>query len=145
MTYDECKEILQTFKDGTSPSEDGFTAEFYRNFFDIIGRDLVDCLNAAHDKGQLSISQHRGVITLIPKEEESLLNLKNWRPITLLNVDYKIALKAIAKRMEPVLPILIHSDQTGFIKGRYIGENKTWKYGFHSFGYGFRSYFVIYI
>ena len=37
--------------------------------------------------------------------------------------DYKIASKAIAKRMEPVLPSLIHSDQTGFIKGRYIGEN----------------------
>ena len=40
LTYDECKEILQTFKDGSSPGEDGFTAEFYRNFFDIIGRDL---------------------------------------------------------------------------------------------------------
>ena len=91
-------------------------------FFDIIGRDLVDCLNAAHDKGQLSISQHRGVITLIPKQEESLLNLTNWRPITLLNVDYKIALKAIAKRMEPVLPSLIHSDQTGFIKVDILGR-----------------------
>ena len=55
LTYGECKEILQTFKDGTSPGEDGFTAEFYRNFFDIKGRDLIECLNAAHDKGQLSI------------------------------------------------------------------------------------------
>ena len=63
------------------------------------------------------------MITVIPKEEESLVTLKNWRPITLLNVDYKIASKAIAKRIEPVLPSLIHSDQTGFIKERYIGEN----------------------
>ena len=43
--------------------------------------------------------------------------------ITLLNVDYKIASKAIAARIEKVLPLLINSNQTGFVKGRYIGEN----------------------
>ena len=53
----------------------------------------------------------------------SLLELSNWGPITLLNVDFKIAAKAIAKRLESILPNLIHPDQTGFVKGRYIGEN----------------------
>ena len=57
------------------------------------------------------------------QDESSLLEVKNWRPITLLNVDYKIAAKAIATRMESTLPFLIHTVQTGFIKGRYIGEN----------------------
>ena len=42
---------------------------------------------------------------------------------TLFNVAYKIASKAITKRIEPILPWLIHPDQTGFVKGRYIGEN----------------------
>ena len=114
---------FKSFSNGKSPGEDGFTVEFYRSFFDILGNDLVDSLNTAHEKGQLSIPQRRGVITLIPKEEESLANLKTWRPITLLNVDYKIAARAIGKRIEPLLAKLIHSDQTGFIKGRYIGEN----------------------
>ena len=50
--------------------------------------------NEAHEKGELSISQRRGIITLILKEDRSLLDLSNWRPITLLNVDLKIALKA---------------------------------------------------
>ena len=80
-------------------------------------------MNSAHEKGQLSISQRRGVITLLPKDDTALSHLKNWRPITLLNVDYKIASKAIAKRIEATLPHLILTDQTGFIKGRYIGEN----------------------
>ena len=72
---------------------------------------------------KLSISQRRGIISLIPKEDSELNQLQNWRPITLLNVDYKIASKAIAKRIEPLLPHLIHPDQTGFVKDRYIGEN----------------------
>ena len=47
--------------------------------------------------------------------------VSNWRPITLLKVDYKILARAIAKT-EPKLPKLVHSDQTGFVKGRYISQ-----------------------
>ena len=49
--------------------------------------------------------------------------LENWRPLTLLNVDYKIATKSIAHRIAKVLPKLINEDQTGYVKGRYIGQN----------------------
>ena len=49
--------------------------------------------------------------------------LENWRPISLLNIDYKIATKTIADRISKVLPKLIHEDQTGYVKGRYIGQN----------------------
>ena len=83
----------------------------------------MDSLNAAYDVGKLSISQRRGVITLIPKVDSDLLDLQNWRPITLLNTDYKIASKALARRIETILPKLVHPDQTGFTKERYIGEN----------------------
>ena len=117
LTLEECKEALASFGNGKSPGEDGFTVEFYTEFFDILGIDLVESLNSAYEKGHLSISQRRGVITLLPKEEWPLIELKNWRPITLLKVDYKIASKAIARRIEPMLPHLIHADQTGFIKG----------------------------
>ena len=123
LTYDECKKVLENFQADKAPGEDGFTAEFYKYFFELLGNDLIASFNEAQVKGELSISQGRGVITLTPKEDGSLLDLSNWRPITLLNVDYKIAAKAIAKRLEQVLPDLIHPDQTGFVKGRYIGEN----------------------
>ena len=123
ITMDECKEVLKSFSSGKSPGEDGFTWEFYNCFFDLLGEDLINCYNAAYKTGEMSISQRRGTITLIPKEDSNLLNLANWRPITLLNLDYKIASKAIAKRIEKVLTLLINPDQTGFIKGRYIGQN----------------------
>ena len=123
MTFHECKKVLETFQNGKAPREDGFTAEVYNFFFDLLGNDLIASFNEAHEVNELTISQRRGVITLIPKDDGSLLELSNWRPITLLNVDFKIATKAIAKRLESILPNLIHPDQTGFVKGRYIGEN----------------------
>ena len=123
ITLKECKDILSTFSRGKSPGEDGFTWEFYNCFFDLLGKDLVDSFNASYRVGELAPSQRRGVITLIPKEDSDLSSLANWRPITLLNVDYKIASKVITKRLEKVLTLLINPDQTGFIKGRYIGQN----------------------
>ena len=117
------QEGVRNIEDNKSPGEDGFTAEFYKHFFDLVGTDLINSLNQAFEVGEPSISQRRGVITLIPKEDSDLLDLQNWRPITLLNIDYKIASKTLDKRIENVLPKLVHSDQTGFMKGRYIGEN----------------------
>ena len=96
LTYDECRKALETFQNDKAPGEDGVTIEFYKYFFDLLGNDLLAGFNEAHAKGELSISQRRGIITLTPKEDGSLLELSNWRPITLLNVDFKIAAKAIS-------------------------------------------------
>ena len=84
---------------------------------------LINALNSGYKKGTLSISQRRGLISLLPKKNKILYQLKNWRPISLLNCDYKIATKAIAVRMKTVLPSIINPDQTGFLKGRFTGEN----------------------
>ena len=110
LTYEECKKSLETFENGKSPSEDGFTVEFYKYFFDLVGADLLASLNRAYELERLSVSQRRGIITLLPKDDAELLLLQNGRPITLLNVDFKIASKAIARRIEPMLKKLVHPD-----------------------------------
>ena len=115
--------MLDSFQNDKSPGEGGFTFEFYKFFHDLLGKDLLASFNEAYEINELTISQRRGIITLLPKEDGSLLELQNWRPTTLLNVDCKLAAKAIAKRIETVLPDLIHPDQTGFVKGHYICEN----------------------
>ena len=69
ITLEECEEVLKTFSSGKSPGEDGFTWEFYICFFDLLSEDLINCYNAAYREGEMSISQRRGTITLIPKED----------------------------------------------------------------------------
>ena len=80
---------------------------------------MVDSFNYAFENGAMSISLKRGIISLIPKEDKDKKYLKNWRPIALLKNDYKIVTKALALRLEKVLPTIIGSNQTGYIKGRY--------------------------
>ena len=108
-------ESLKAMESGKSPGTDGIPAEFYKVFWDDLSPFLVAAFNLSFTQGHLSISQRRGLITLIPKKDKPLQYLKNWRPISLLNCDYKIETKAIL--------CLINSDQTGFLKGRSIGEN----------------------
>ena len=102
-----------------TPGTDGLPAEFYRFFWPDIAHDLLASYNFAFQHGMLSISQRRGIISLIPKKSKDKTILENLRPISLLNVDDKILTKVIAKRIET----LINPDQTGYVKGRYIGEN----------------------
>jgi len=106
-----------------TPGTDGLPSEFYKVFWDEFADILIDALNYSHENGKLPISQRRGIIKLIPKKDAELNLVKNWRPLTLLNCDYKIATKALANRIKPFLQKLISHDQTGFIKNRFIGEN----------------------
>ena len=115
LTVQEIKNVLHAFEKNKTSGEDGFTKEFYETFFDLLKQNLIDSYSEAFQKGSLSVSQRRGIISLIPKNDSDLSELTGWRPITFLTVDYKILAKCIAKRMEPFLPKLIHSDQQGFI------------------------------
>ena len=47
LSYDECKEVLETFQADKAPGEDGFTAEFYKYFFALVGNDLIASFNEA--------------------------------------------------------------------------------------------------
>ena len=71
----------------------------------------------------MGISQKQGVITLIPKKDKDPSRLKNWRPITLLNTDYKILTKYLANYLKEYLNKLINHNQKGFLTGRFIGKN----------------------
>ena len=80
-------------------------------------------LNTSFEVGQLSTSQCQAIITLIERKDKDKRLIKNWGPTSLINVDAKIASKAIATRMKNVLSNIVKYDQTPYVKGRYIGES----------------------
>ena len=123
ITLNECSNALRDMPNNKTPGTDGLPTEFYKFFFKDISKNLLESFNFSFRNGKLSADQRRGVISLIPKSDKDPAFLKNWRPISFLNTDYKILTKCIASRMKTVLPKIIHSDQTGFLPGRYIGEN----------------------
>ena len=120
LSVKECFDCLQSFENNKSPGNDGLTAEFYKTFWNSLGGLLVDSLNCAYDLGELSNSQKQAIIKLIKKKEKDKRKICNWRPISLINVDAKIGSKAIATRLQRVLPDIIHHNQNAYVKGRTI-------------------------
>ena len=118
----ECKDALKNMKLNKSPGSDGLPIEFYTTFWENINTLLIESINSAYHNGELSTSQKKGILSLIFKKGDTTL-LENWRPISLLNTDYKILAHALANRLKKVISKLIHTDQSGYIKGRNISSN----------------------
>ena len=114
---------IKAMKNGKSPGCDGLTSEFYKFFWTNIKTSLLNSINYGLETGRLSTEQRRGISSLLPNKDKDRLFLKDWRPISLLNVDYKILAKILAIRIIKSLPYLVDDDQTGYIKDRFIGCN----------------------
>lgn len=123
ITIKEAGEALKNMKNNKSPGSTGFTAEFFKFFWKDLGHFVVKSLNYGFERGELSTTQKEGIIICIPKGQKSKKFIKNWRPISLLNISYKIGSGCIANRVKKVLPSVIDLDQTGFMSDRFTGDN----------------------
>ena len=122
ISIDEIKGAIRALKDDKGHEPSRLPIEFYKVNIDWINKDLYELYNEALDIGSLSHDINKGILKLLSKEGDKYL-IKNWRPITLLNVSYKILVKVLAIRLIHILPKLISNSQTDFIKGRYILKN----------------------
>ena len=123
VTEEELCTAIKGMAKQKSPGKDGLGADWYVVFYTRIKDLLFELYSDVVREGKLHVSARQGLITLIPKPERDLKFVKNWCPIILLCSEYKFFAKILANRMKMVLPQMIHSDQTGFIKGRNIAEN----------------------
>ena len=122
ISADDLKKSLFSMSNNKTPGNDGLTAEFYKYFWEDLKDILLESYKYSRTVGELSTSQRQAIIKLIEKKDKDKRFIENWRPISLLNIDTKILSKCIASRLIPVLPSVISSDQTAYVKGRYIGE-----------------------
>ena len=83
---------------------------------------VTKAINFSFDKGTLPPSLRQCVITCLPKKGKPRDRIKNWCPLSMLSVIYKLASAAIANRIKPYLNGIIDTAQSGFVPGRYIGE-----------------------
>ena len=110
-------------KNNKSPGNDGFPKEFYEMFWNSLADPLLDSIKASRLKNELSTSQRQAVIKLIEKKDKDKRFIENWRPISLLNVDAKLISKTLALRLKDVLPSIVSTNQTAYVKNRFISES----------------------
>lgn len=113
---------LKTMSRNKSPGSDGLTMEFYVKFFDVFNDIFFRLFNCIYEKSMMSRSMRHGQITLVYKKKGDRKRLKNWRPINLLNVDYKILARIMSNRLKQVLPKIVSQEQTSCIIGRDISD-----------------------
>ena len=120
LTVDDLKNALFDMREEASPGPNGLTVKFFKYFFDDLRPMFKEFLEAAFQKGCLTNDFKLSYTKLLPKDGGSLLDVKNFRPISLLNIAFKMITKAISNKIAPFLEDLVHPDQAANIKGRSI-------------------------
>ena len=106
-----------------SPGNDGITKEFYIKFWDVVKEPLCASIQQSFIAGELSTSQKQAIIKLIEKKDRDKRFIKNWRPISLLNVDMKLISKVLASRLKSVISSIVNENQVAYVNNRFISES----------------------
>ena len=123
ISKEEITIAVNSLQSGKAPGPDGLPSEFYKHFLNKLIVPYIDMIKDSIKNGKLPPSLELATINVFPKPSKDKQLCDSYRPLSMLNVDYKIFSKVLALRMEPVMPFLIHEDQTGFIQQRQGSDN----------------------
>uniref|UniRef100_A0A670I8A5 Reverse transcriptase domain-containing protein n=1 Tax=Podarcis muralis TaxID=64176 RepID=A0A670I8A5_PODMU len=123
ISIEEVQNAIKKMKIGKAPGPDGLSAKYYKVLGNQLLPTLCDTMNNILRGGKIPESWREAFITLIPKPDTDKMYIKNYRPISLLNNDYKIYADIMANRLKKCLIHLIHKDQAGFLPNRFLKDN----------------------
>ena len=121
FTTKEIESAIKSMNNEKSPGEDGIPKEFYNHFFDELKEILIELFNNIYFSTTLPSSHKNAIIKLLYKKNDQRY-LKNWRPISLLNVDYKILSKILTKRLTKFMNEIIPIEQKCGVKERKLTD-----------------------
>ncbi|KAG7578003.1 Reverse transcriptase domain [Arabidopsis thaliana x Arabidopsis arenosa] len=122
VTEEEVRKTLFSMPVNKSPGPDGFTCEFFKETWSVVGSDFVVAIQSFFKTGFLPKGVNSTILALIPKKKEAKV-MKDYRPISCCNVLYKVISKILANRLKTLLPRFISANQSAFIKDRLLMEN----------------------
>ena len=122
LTIQDLRNTLNSCKD-SSPGPDGIPYSIIKLTWSFFGPMLLNSWNYAIQINSLTHSHECSYLKLLPKEGKDLSQLKNWRPITLSNCDFKIITKTLANKLSKNLTTTISQNQTAYMKNRQITDN----------------------
>jgi hypothetical protein len=122
ITQEEVDQAAKSMPPGKAPGPDGFTTDFFQHCWDIVRKEVWEVVEESRTSGQVLPALNATFLTLILKEEW-VTNPKQFRPIALCNVIYKIITKVIANRLKPILTFVISKEQDGYVEGRQIMDS----------------------
>lgn len=114
---------MKSLQNNKAPGPGGFPIEYFKSFSDKLLSPLTNMIREALDNQTLPGTLELATIILLPKPDKNQQKCGSYRPLSLLNADYKTIPKLLANRLEDVMPKIIHPDQTGFIRSRQGSDN----------------------
>ncbi|GKA18960.1 RNA-directed DNA polymerase, eukaryota [Tanacetum coccineum] len=119
VSHDEIRLAVWDCGVNKSPGPDGFTFEFFRKFWKVIGPDFCEAVEHFFKQGSFSKGCNSSFIALIPKVLDAKF-VNDYRPISLIGCIYKVVTKILASRLAMVIAGLVSNTQSAFVAGRQI-------------------------
>ncbi|KAG7599472.1 Reverse transcriptase domain [Arabidopsis suecica] len=122
ITVEEVRSAVFSIGATQAPGPDGFNAAFYQHYLETVGPAIIGEVREFFDKGMMNRDWNHTNLCLIPKNEQPS-TMKDFRPISLCNVTYKIVSKILVKRLKGILSMVVSDNQAAFIPGCFITDN----------------------
>lgn len=114
FSKEEVLDALQQMSLLKSSRPDGFNACFFQSFWPTVGSDVSNAILQFLNESAFDPNLNSTYIVLIPKVKYPV-QPKDFKPISLYNVTYKLASKVLTNRLKLVLPSIISNFQSAFI------------------------------